>query len=201
LLSYKRQCRGNNVILYYHQWHNLLQQGHETPNPRKQVLTDLKENVLSSIGHGYDVCISIDANEEMDSRNHQFADWIKQCGLISVHENFFDVDCYNTNAIPSTYDRGDNKIDYILCTPRLFSCIENVSFEPMNSGIPSDHRALIVNFNTNTLLGKAMTIACVLRSNSRKASSQYRNELHNMLMEQNVFARVNNIVRIYENAK
>jgi hypothetical protein len=143
------------------------------------------KNVVLSIGHGFDICISIDANEELDSQNHVFSDWIEECGLISVHENFFDVAYYDMNEIPSTYDCGDNKIDYVLCTPRLFSCIENVSIEPMNSGIPSDHRALVVDFNTGKLLGETMNIAKnktrVLRSHSRKASSQYRNELHNML--------------------
>jgi hypothetical protein len=190
---------------YYHQWHNLLCQGYEHPNPRKQVLIDLKVKILSAIGQGIDVCVSIDANEELNSRNHQFSDWIEECGLISVHENFFDVDYYDTNAIPSTYGRGDNKIDYVLCTPRLFSCIENVSIEAMNSGIPSDHRALIVDFNTDKLLGKTMNIAKnktrKLKSHSRKASSQYRNELYQMLTEQNIFSRVNNVVRIYENSK
>jgi hypothetical protein len=78
---------------YYHQWHNLLRQGHKHPNPRKQILLDLKELVLLSIGQGYDVCISMDANTEWDSQNHQFSDWVEQCGLISVHEEFFDIDC------------------------------------------------------------------------------------------------------------
>jgi hypothetical protein len=73
---------------YYHQWHNLLRQGHEHPNPRKQILLDRKELVLLSIGQGYDVCISMDANEEWDSRNHQFSDWVEQCGLISAHEEY-----------------------------------------------------------------------------------------------------------------
>jgi hypothetical protein len=190
---------------YYHQWHNLLRQGHEQPNPRKNVLEDLKEKILSSIGHGFDICISIDANEELDSHNRQFSNWIEQCGLISVHENFYDVEFYDNNAIPSTYDRGENKIDYILCTPRLFSCIENVSIEAMNSGIPSDHRALIVDFNTDKLLGKTMNIAKnkthILSSQNRKSSHQYRNELHNMLTEQNVFGRVDKVVRIFENSR
>jgi hypothetical protein len=187
---------------FYHQWHNLLQQGHEYPNPRKQILLDLKELVLTSIGRGYDVCISMDANEELDSRNHQFSEWAEQCGLISVHEEFYDINYYDSNPIPSTFERGENKIDYILCTPRLFSCIESVSIEPMNAGTVSDHRALIVDFNTEKLLGQTLNIAKnksrVLQSNNRQSSRHYRNELHHMLSEQNIFERVDAIVRVYE---
>jgi hypothetical protein len=100
-----------------------------------------------------------------------------------VHEEFSDIDYYNDHPIPSTYDRGENKIDYVLCTPRLFSCIENVSIEPMNSGMASDHRALVVDFDTGKLLGQTMNIAKknrVLRSHSRQSSRHYRNELQHV---------------------
>jgi hypothetical protein len=119
---------------FFHQWHSLLQDGHDIPNPRKQVLINLKEIVLAKIGQGYDVCISMDANEELDSRNNQLTEWIEQCGLVSAHEEFYDAEYYNSHPVPSTYDRGPNKIDYVLCTPQLFSCIERVSIEAMNEG-------------------------------------------------------------------
>jgi hypothetical protein len=121
---------------FYHQWHNMLQSGHETPNPRRQVLLDLKELILTRIGQGYDVCISMDANEEINSRNQQLLEWMEQCGLVSVHEQFFDADYYDAHPIPSTFDRGPNKIDYVLCTPQLFSCVENVTIEAMNEDPP-----------------------------------------------------------------
>jgi hypothetical protein len=194
--------RAGETTSFFHQWHNLLQDGHESPNPRRQILLDLKELVLTRIGQGYDVCISMDANEELDSRNHQLMEWIDQCGLISIHKNFFDAEYYDTNPIPSTFDRGPNKIDYVLCTPRLFSCISNVSIEAMNEGSASDHRGLIVDFDTEKLLGQTSNIAKhktrVLKSISRKVSSQYRRNLHDMLNQQNIFNRVDSIIYIHE---
>jgi hypothetical protein len=187
---------------FFHQWHSLLQDGHEYPNPRRQILLDLKELVLTRIGQWYDVCISMDANKELDSRNHQFLEWTDQCGLISVHEHFFDAEYYDANPIPSTYDRGPNKIDFVLCTPRLFSCIENVSIEAMNEGSASHHRGLIVDFDTEKLLGQTANIAKhksrVLKSISQKVSGQYRGKLHSMLNQQNIFNRVDSIIRIYK---
>jgi hypothetical protein len=187
---------------FFHQWHNLLQDGHETPNPRRQVLLDLKEIILTRIGQGYDVCVSMDANEELNSRNNQLTEWMEQCGLLSVHENFFDTEYYDTCPIPSTYDRGPKKIDYVLCTPRLLSCVENVTIEAMNEGSPSDHRGLIVDFNTDKLLGKTSNIAKhktrVLKSISRKGSGQYREVLHKSLLDQNIFGRVESLIRIHE---
>jgi hypothetical protein len=144
---------------FFHQWHSLLQDGHEFPNPRKQVLLDLKDLILTKIGQGYDVCISMDANEELNSRNNQLSEWMEQCGLFSAHEHFYDAEYYDSNPIPSTYDRGTNKIDFVMCTPRLLSCIESVSIEAMNEGTASDHRGLIVDFNTDKLLGVTANIS------------------------------------------
>jgi hypothetical protein len=187
---------------FFHQWHSLLQDGHEIPNPRKQVLLDLKDFILTKIGQGYDVCISMDANEELNSRNNQLSDWMEQCGLISAHEHFYDAEYYDSNPVPSTFDRGPNKIDFVMCTPRLLSCIESVSIEAMNEGTASDHRGLIVDFNTDKLLGVTSHIskhkARVLKSMSRKASGHYRTTLHAMLVQQNIFDRADSLIRIYE---
>jgi hypothetical protein len=187
---------------FFHQCHSLLQDGHETPNPRKQVLLDLKELGLTKIGQGYNVCIAMDANEELDSRSNQLSEWMEQCGLVSLHKQFYDAEYYDSNPVPSTCDRGPNKIDFILCTPRLFLCIKSVSIEAMNEGTASDHRGIIVDFNTDQLLSVTANIsrhkARVLKSISQKASGQYRTKLHTMLIQQNVFDRVDSLIRIYE---
>jgi hypothetical protein len=171
------------TTFFFNQWHNLLQNGHETPNLRRQVLLDLKDLILTRIGQGYNVCISTDANKEINSRNHQLSEWMEQCGLLSVHEQFVDAEYYDAHPIPSTYNQGPNKIDYVLCTPRLFSCVENVTIEAMNEGSALDQRGLIVDFNTDKVLGETANIAkhkmCVLKSFSRKVSSQYREKNRN----------------------
>jgi hypothetical protein len=155
------------------------------------------------IGQGYDVCISMDTNEEINSRNNQLLEWMEQCGLLSIHENFFDADYYDTSPIPSTYDRGPNKIDYVLCTPQLLTCVENVTIKAMNEGTASDHCGLIINFNMDKLLGKIVNITKhktrLLKSISRKGSGQYREKLHKLLVDQNIFGRVDALIRIHKN--
>jgi hypothetical protein len=194
-----------DTTFFFHQWHSLLQDGHKTPNPRKQVLLNLKELILGKIGQGYNVCIvciSMDANEELDSRNNQLLDWIEQCGLVSAHEHFYDAEYYDRHPVPSTYDRGPNKIDFVLCTPRLFTCIESVSIEAMNEGTASDHLGLIVDLNTEKLLGVTANISKnksrILKSTTRKASGQFRSKLYNMLSRQNVFDCADSVINIYE---
>lgn len=184
---------------YFHQWHSVLRDGHDNPNPWKQVLDDLKTTILQAIGNGYDVCVSMDANEGLHDRNQQLLEWIDQCGLISVHEAFFDADYYDMHPVPSTYNRGTTKIDHVLCTPRLLSCIVNVAIEPSNDGIASDQRGLIVDFNTEQLLGHTANISKhktrVLKSFQRKSSIKYRQRLYDLLLQQNIFGRVTTIIR------
>lgn len=105
-----------------------------------------------------------------------------------------------------TYQRGKGKIDHILCTPRILDCIQSVTIEAFNGGIVSDHRALIIDLNTNLTFGNnAISMARrtkrILKSTNVKVNSLYRNELHNRLMQQNVFKRSEKILQQIKNGK
>jgi hypothetical protein len=95
---------------FFHQWHELTRLGHKHLNPRRQILNDLQTIVLQAISEGTDVCITIDANESMDSNNQLFHEWIAECSLVSVHENLYDEDYYEQHPIPSTYQHGGKSI-------------------------------------------------------------------------------------------
>jgi hypothetical protein len=91
---------------YFHQWHKLTKQGHRHPNPRRQMLDDLKTVILKAIGKGTDVCMAMDANKPLDTKNQHFHEWIAECSLISVHENVYDEEYYEQNKIPTTHQNG-----------------------------------------------------------------------------------------------
>jgi hypothetical protein len=143
---------------FFHQWHELTKLGHRHPNPRRQVLNDIKTIALQAISKGTNMCTSIDANEALDTNNQLFHKWIAECGLVSVHENLYNEEYYNNNPIPATYQHGRKKIDHVSCTPRLFGCFTGVAIKPLHDRLFSDHRALIVDFDTAQLLGQTLHI-------------------------------------------
>jgi endonuclease/exonuclease/phosphatase family metal-dependent hydrolase len=60
-----------------------------------------------------------------------------------------------TTTNPNNLPTQQQKIDHVFCTPRLFGCVTGV----LHSRLFSDHRALIVDFNTAQLLGQTIHIA------------------------------------------
>jgi hypothetical protein len=81
-----------------------------------------------------DVCVAIDANEALDTKNQHFQEWIAECGLISAHENLNDEEYYKNHKIPTTHQHSTTKIDHVLCTPRLFGCVTGTAIEPLHNG-------------------------------------------------------------------
>jgi hypothetical protein len=188
---------------HFQQWHHLRTEGHQNPNPRKQILEDLKTFIHECIKEGCDVCLAMDANEDTDSRHQKINTFAGECGLVNAHELFFDDDFYDDNPLPATCNKGSKKIDHMFCTPRLFDCIVAVAIEPLSAGIKSDHRALIVDFDSKAMLGGNMphitkNSTRILKSYSKKASRNYRNELDNRLAVQNVYERVEKIIRKFK---
>jgi hypothetical protein len=103
--------------LFFQQWHELTKLGHKHPNPRRQILNDVRTIVQQATGKGTNVCITIDANESIDSNNQLFHEWIAECGLVNVHEDLFDKDYYKLHPIPLTYQLRGKKINHVFCTP------------------------------------------------------------------------------------
>jgi hypothetical protein len=191
---------------FFQQWHHLRINGHAIPNPRQQILEDLKTFIHESIKEGCDVCLAMDANEDSDSQHQKLNNFAGECGLVNAHELFFDEDYYEDHPLPAMFMSGTKKIDHMFCTPRLFDCIVGVSIEPLSSGIKSDHRALIVDFDTEAMLGSSLSSIAknstrILKSYSKKASRNYRNELDNRLAKQNIYERVEKLSRKYERKK
>jgi hypothetical protein len=149
------------------------------------------------------VCLAMDANEDTESKHQKLNTFTGECGQVNAHEMFFDGDFYKNHPLPATYSSGTKKIDHMFCTPRLFDCIIGVSIEPISAGIKTDHRALIVDFDTEAMLGGnvphiSKNSTRILKSYSKKASRNYRNELDNKLEVQNVYKRVETIIRKYK---
>jgi hypothetical protein len=155
------------------------------------MLDDLKMVILKAISKGTDVCVAMDANEALDTKNQHFHEWIAECCLISIHENVYNEEYYEANKIPTTHQNSTSKIDHVFCTPCLFWSVKGVAIEPLHDGIFSDHWALIVDFDTGTShshheaknktpsinLEKAMHQYCVKFDYRLQAQNSHANKL------------------------
>ena len=56
---------------------------------------------------------------------------------------------------PATHQRGSQKIDFILISPRPATAVRAASILGLNDGYLSDHRALVVDFDANLLFSAA----------------------------------------------
>jgi hypothetical protein len=137
--KYSIATAGESTLLF-HQWHELTKSRHKHPNPRRQILNNIKSIVLQAIGEGTDVCITIDTNKELETNNQLFHEWIAECRLVSIHENLYNEDYYKAHPIPSTYQYGEKKIDHVFCTPQLFGCVMGVTIKLLHNGLFSNHR-------------------------------------------------------------
>lgn len=193
-----------DLTSYFQQWHTLKQRGVKNPQPRKQILRDLQSLILEFIFNGYDVCLGIDANAGLDDNRQQLRFFAEDCGLIDIHESIFDDDFYMENKVPATFNRGNKKIDFILCTPRLLDCVKTAAILAENVGLISDHRCLVVDFDTRRMFGEdLMTITKgidrILKSHDVKGNSAYRQILFDLLNKRNVFTRAGKLLKNLQN--
>ena len=87
----------------------------------------------------------MDANECAEKRSEEMNSLIQECGLVDY---CLLVDPYSE---VETYARGRGKIDYTLVTPKIQMCVRYAHIAPYNEWILSDHRALIVDIDYQTL--------------------------------------------------
>ena len=61
----------------------------------------------------------------------------------------------HTNTPPfRSCNKGNNVIDFALCSPSILSCITSSAYEPFMINTMSDHRGIVIDFDTQELLGK-----------------------------------------------
>ena len=89
----------------------------------------------------------IDANEARGQKSGVDA-IMHECCLIDAHAKTSD-----TSPAPATHQRGSEKIDFILVSPRIAKAITSASILALQDGYYSDHRALMDDFDARELFG------------------------------------------------
>ena len=145
-------------------------QGLPKVNLRDQFVTDICELVSSLHEQGNDVVLMMDANEA--SGIGSGVDRILSGGgLCDAHSLSND-----TSPVPATHQRGSKKIDFVMISPRLADAVDAVSILALQDGYLSDHRALVVDFNSSKLFGS--TTSAVVSPSKRRLTSTNPRALH-----------------------
>jgi hypothetical protein len=148
---------------YKQQQSKLRDMGHSNPNPRTQLLQDLKEEILKWNSQGDKTIILIDANDNLYNKNSLLPTFLSQTNLTSLIPNPFNN--------PPTHSRGSKCIDYIFGST---SILQHVTSSGINAFydlpyIHSDHRGLFVDINELALFGA--TLSTIIPPTPRKLIS------------------------------
>jgi hypothetical protein len=73
-------------------------------------LDNFKTVILQAIGEGTDICVAMDSNKALDTKNQHFQEWIAECSLISMHASMYDEEYYKANKIPTTHRAAPAKL-------------------------------------------------------------------------------------------
>ena len=114
-------------------------------NLRKQFVDDVIKLITAFQKSGHEIVLMMDANER--SGTGSAADIISlSCDLKDAHSVSLDL-----TKPPATHQRGSEKIDFILVSPRVALSIRAASILAFHDGYLSDHRSLIVDFDACSL--------------------------------------------------
>ncbi len=178
------------------QWSILKKAGVDRPNPRKQFFSDLSVQVKKWTSKNWEVCVSLDANEAHEDKEHGLASFLEQTSLIDVHRYF-----HGSEHEPATYNQGSRKIDHVLCTQGFVDCVSSCGIEVFGVGLESDHRGLFVDVDATKLFGDCTPnlshhSSRILDSHIPFYVQKYRRELHQQFSDHNIYDRVLRLSKI-----
>lgn len=162
---------------YQQQWRLLRNLDHTKPEPRKQMLYDLKNLILAIVDKHDDVILQWDANNNLESNE--------------LHEFMSEIHLYN--IMPENHDefstclRGSRIIDHIWATESIARNVSKSGFTAFHENAWfTDHRALIFDINTKALFDSDLAllptiIPRLLQANNLKKVNAFLNSLEKLL--------------------
>jgi hypothetical protein len=175
-------------------WHQQrLQLDHENrhdAHPREAFTMDLIKMIQRHQAQGHDIIVGGDFNDTLLRPRSQLLKLANSTDLTDPwihlhpdHESF------------STYSRGNTRIDAILCSHSILRHIQHIGYSPFNWLTNSDHRTLVVDFDTKALFGNHDNPLPNLKlrgikSNDRQQVYDFIVQWHDHLAANNVFDRI-----------
>ena len=125
----------------------MIKDGHEDPDPRNKVLTDLTKFMNNCKDDGYEVILGIDANEAMEVNESKIKKFMEVNGLHDIHHTL-------VKDLPTTTRVGSrHRIDFLFASERLLQWIRSAGTGAIDDGIQSDHILLWADFDMSGFLG------------------------------------------------
>jgi hypothetical protein len=148
-----RVCSGsiNSTPLgssFHREYAHLRQQGDKQPNPRQKFLSDLSVLIRTLQKAHHAILLMFDANSTLET-DHRLHD------MVATHDL---ADYHAADPAPSTYIGAPHRrIDYMLGCPRVKAALSRQGSLSYFEGPQSDHRALYVDLNLESLFGTGLT--------------------------------------------
>jgi hypothetical protein len=178
------------------QWRQIWAQGINEPNPRQQMLDDLKTFLQPYEQDKNEILIMLDANDPIESTSmYKFMDDLNLCDL---------MDDFLPPTPPKTYQRGQQKIDHILGTMGLNLSIIWAYVIHFGANSPrSNHAICGIDFfldilcaiSPESLYDSTHPSAQQLWSTDVKAAEHYVELVEQRFAADNIEARVQKLIK------
>ena len=195
-----RVCSGQNIksvgplTAYSQQYYLLREDGKKKPNPQKQFIKDLKLFISTNILTGHEILICLDANEKWEAPKSKIKKMAQELGLVDLVSEMI-------SPPPPTYTRKgvSTRIDFILGTKKLSTCVKAVEMAPMELDRCGDHHGMIIDLNIKSLfhLNDNDTMAQTsrkLKSNDIKGVAKYIKKLKEGMETHKVRVRLKSLL-------
>lgn len=189
-------------LVWMQEYNEFLKEGNLNPNPRSQVLLDIKESILTWKEAGHSIILLIDANKSLyDSSKNQFKQLMEDTdmheGLHYLHPNLPEV---------PTRQPGSKQIDYICVKSDLLPFLRKGGILPIHFIHPSNHCSLFVDLNITKALKTDLTDLInpyywTLRLNNVKAINKFISTLKEYYKKHNIIKRLLEIEKGLSHAK
>ena len=151
IITVYKPCKSSHqtgsLTVYKQQWTMMREEQVDYPEPRKQFDDDLLDFLQQLQHHSHRLIIVGDFNE---TRTHsKLFQNLYSMGLRDM------VQSRHTN-IPKfrSCNKGLNVIDYALCSLSILPYIQISTYEPFMLNTISDHRGIVIDFDTKQMMGK-----------------------------------------------
>ena len=134
---------------YHQQIRALSEEGRHNIHPRQAFTQDLGKFISSLQTKGHDIILGGDFNEALEDKNSGILHLLTKHNLIDPflskfphHEQF------------GTHIHGKRRIDAVYLTPQLMPGLLQMGYAPFQFAKSSDHRPVLLDFDTKTLFGQ-----------------------------------------------
>jgi hypothetical protein len=137
-------------------------------------------------------------NEQLRADAQGFAQISAKWDLVEIIQHFHGVE-----NKPPMYARGRRRLDYAFCTTNCLSSVTSCGILPYSKVLDLDHRAIFVDFDTTTLMGKDLvdllaTPVGILKARGIKGREKYVEPVTKYMEDHRVLQRLMEVSKAQE---